>query len=398
MNILVCNAGSTSLKFKLFTMPTEQVLATGKVERVGSTDNAIFEYRNTLTGFTLQLSEQNIPTYTVGISQFLNALLTGEGQALNTIEEIERVGFKTVLAKNYYGIHELTDAVLGGMEAYLPVAPAHNRPYLDAIKQFKALLPNAVMVGAFETAFHTSIPPERVAYGIPAKWAEEYGIRRFGYHGASHSYIADVIADEYGGTGRLISCHLGGSGSLCAIVNGESVDTSFGLSLQTGIQHGYRTGDLDPYIFPYLLQKGLSVEDILLGLEKEGGMMGLSGISGDLRDIEEAAMQNNSRAQFALDVYCNGIVKYIGAFFAEIGGLDHLAFTGGVGEHSSIVRAIVCSQLSHLGVILDQEKNNNRPNKTGVWCISEKGSPVSIHIIPANEELGVARKTFSYSV
>lgn len=391
MKILVCNAGSTSLKFKLFDMPGEQVLCTGHVERVGSAE-AAFRYSNCLTGTCLRMDGQNIPTYSQGIELFLNCLLSPTHGVLCDIAEIARVGFKTVLAKGFYGIHELTDEVLLAMEAYLMVAPAHNGPYLEAIRQFRRILPAAKLVGAFETAFHTTIPLERRLYGVPYEWYERYGIQRMGYHGASHSYVADTVAAQKGGTGRLICCHLGGSGSICAIENGKSVDNSFGFSLQTGLIHANRTGDTDAYLFPYLLNQGLTAEEIIRGMDKRGGLLGISGVGNDLRDIRQAAEAGNSRAQLAIDTYCNGIVKYIGAYYAELGGLDNLAFTGGIGENAGFVRAAVCRGLRHLGIELTDWEQSTCG--CGVRIISSEESRVTVWVIPANEELGVARKTY----
>ncbi len=392
MKILVCNAGSTSLKFKLFNMPGDQVLAEGRVERVGSTDSAIFHFRKP-DGFRIDREGLSIPTYTEGIQMFLDCLLDPEYGSLKELKELERIGFKTVLSKNYYGIHELTPEVLQGMEEYLVVAPAHNIPYLEAIRQFQKLTPDAMLVGAFETAFHQTIPLERKVYGIPWEWHEKYGIERMGYHGASHSYVSETLTELYGSTGKTISCHLGGSGSLCAIDEGKSVDTSFGLSLQAGLIQSSRSGDMDPFIIPFLLKEGMELDEILEGLTKHGGLLGISGVSGNLRDVTAAAEQGNERARLAIDVFCNGIVRYIGAYYAELGGLDHLVFTGGIGEHGTNVRRIVCDQLRHMGVLLDPEKNVSCTENA---VISVPDSPVKIHVIPANEELGVARKTYAY--
>ena len=392
MKLLVCNAGSTSLKFKLFEMPDEQVLAEGKVERVG-TDSAIFHFSKP-DGFRIFQENLSIPTYTEGIQLFLDRLLDKEEGVLSELSELKRIGFKTVLSKDHYGIHELTPDVLQGMEDYMVVAPAHNCPYLEAIRQFQKLMPDAMLVGAFETAFHQTIPLERKIYGIPWEWQEKYGIERRGYHGASHSYVSETLTSMYGSTGKAISCHLGGSGSLCAIDNGKSVDTSFGLSLQVGIIQSNRCGDIDPFIVPFLLKEGMELDAVLEGLQKRGGLLGISGLSNDLRDIQEAADAGNERARLAIDVFCNGIVRHIGAYYAELGGLDHLVFTGGIGENGVLIRQKVCDQLRHMGILLDPEKNESCRGANTV--ISQEDSPVAIHVIPANEELGVARKTYQY--
>lgn len=394
MKILVCNAGSTSLKFKLFNMPEELVLAEGKVERVG-TDSAIFHYSG-LGDYRIFQEGLSVPTYTEGIQLFLDQILDPDRGLLSDLAELERIGFKTVLSRDHYGIHELTPEVLQGMEDYMVVAPAHNKPYLEAIRQFQKLTPDAMLVGAFETAFHQTIPPERRIYGIPWEWYEKYGIQRLGYHGASHSYVAETLTELYGSTGKAISCHLGGSGSLCAINDGKSVDTSFGISLQVGVIQSNRCGDIDPFIVPFLQKEGLSLDEVLDGLTKKGGLLGISGVSNDLRDVQEAADAGNERAKLAIDIFCNGIVRHIGAYFAELGGLDHLVFTGGIGEHGTRIREAVCNQLRHMGVWLDPVRNENCDG--GNVVISQEDSPVMVHVIPANEELGVARKTYSYSL
>ena len=312
MKVLVCNAGSTSLKFQLFDMPEERVLAAGKIERVGSEDNAIFHYESK-EGYQVELDKQCIPTYTAGIQMFLDCLVEPKHKVIDSLKELERVGFKTVLSKDHYGVHELTPEVLQGMEDYMVIAPAHNAPYLSAIRQFQELVPHAKLVGAFETAFHTTVPLERAIYGIPYEWYETYGIRRMGYHGASHEYVSDTVAAKYGTTGKTISCHLGGSCSLCAIDNGKSVDTSFGISLQVGINNSNRCGDIDPFIIPFLQKQGMELDEVLQGLTKRGGLLGISGVSNDLRLVEEAAEQGNERAGLAIDIFCNDIIRYIGA-------------------------------------------------------------------------------------
>ena len=388
MKVLVCNAGSTSLKFKLYEMPACTVLATGKVERVGSCDDAIFGYCNTVTGYRVDAGKMNIPDYAVGINKFLFELTQGKGAVLTDIREIERVGYKSVLSKNHYGVHEIDEAVMQGMRDFLPLAPVHNSAYLKAIETVQAVLPNARHVGVFETAFHRDIPLERKIYGVPYEWYETYGIQRLGYHGASHGYIADCLnaeKKEY----KAISCHLGGSASICGILNGKSVDTSFGMSLETGLIHANRVGDMDPTMIHFLKQVGLSEEEILQGCQKKGGLLGISGVSNDLRYVLEAADEGNERAKLAVDVFVTGIVHYIGAFFLDLGGLTDLVFTAGIGEHSDRVRARVCQHLGSIGVKLDAEANQkNAP------IISTPDSAVTVRVIPTDEELGIARRTY----
>ena len=394
MKVLAANVGSTSLKFKLFEMPEEAALCEAKIERVGSRDKAIFAYGSLVTGKHYRLEGQCIPDYTTGIRMFLEALVSGEYGVIKSVGEIDRIGFKTVLSKGFYGVHELTDAVMDGMRDYLFIAPVHNAAYLEAIGQFNNLLPDVPKIGVFETAFHTTIPIERRIYGVPYEWYEKYGLMRMGYHGASHGYIAQESC-AYGKAGRVISCHLGGSCSVCAIQDGRSVDTSFGFSLQSGLIHANRTGDADPYMIPFLKSEGLSAEEIEDGLSKHGGLLGISGVSNDMRDLQSAAESGNERARLAVDAFVSGIIKQVGAFYAELGGLDQLVFTGGIGEHSAFVRNAVCSQLRHLGIELDEEKNSASES---VGVVSAAGSAVLVTVVPANEELGVARETAAYEL
>ena len=301
--------------------------------------------------------------------------------------EIEAIGFKTVLAKGFYGVHELTDEVLDGMRAYMSVAPAHNSCYLEAIAAFRALLPGVRQVGVFETAFHQTIPLARRLYPIPYEWYERYGIMKMGYHGASHGYIARKLS----GYRRVISCHLGGSGSICAILDGKSVDNSFGFSLQAGVPHASRTGDMDVYVIPFLLNQGLSLEEIFEGLGKNGGLRGISGTSGDMRDIEAAIQSGSDRAALAIDVMAESILRYIGAYIVELGGLDALAFTGGIGENSAHLRARIISGLTFMGAQIDDQEN---ANGSGDRRVSTDDSTISIFVIPANEERIVVEETY----
>lgn len=390
MKILVCNAGSTSLKFKLYEMPQCDLMATGKVERVGSVNDAIFGYCNTGTGYREEAAGQNIPDYRAGIQRFLTCLTQGEGAVLADISEIQRVGYKSVLSKGHYGVHEIDEGVMQGMRDFLALAPVHNSAYLSAIQTVREALPQARHVGAFETAFHRDIPLERRLYGVPYEWYEKYGVQRLGYHGASHGYIADVLNAEKAEY-AAISCHLGGSASICAIRNGKSVDTSFGMSLETGLIHANRVGDMDPTMIHFLRQEGLSEREILEGCQKKGGLLGISGVSNDMRYIEESADAGNQRAKLAIDVFVTGIVHYIGAFYLDLGRLDDLVFTAGIGEHDPRIRRLVCEKLAPIGVKLDGGKNESCP---GEGVISTDDSAVCVRVIPTNEELGIARRTY----
>jgi len=299
------------------------------------------------------------------------------------------VGFKTVLSKDHYGVHILDEAAMRGMEEYMVVAPAHNKHYLEAVRTFIDVMPGTPMVGCFETGFHMTLEPEAYIYPLPYEWYEKYGLRRFGYHGASHSYAADCLNEILGEKYRAVTCHLGGSGSLAAIVNGESKETSFGLSLQCGIVQMSRAGDFDPYLIFFLHEHcGLSYEEIKEGLAKNGGLTGISGY-GDTRDLTEAAERGEERAKLAMDIYIREIVRYIGGYAALMGGIDALVFTGGVGENSAAIREGVMAKLGFLGF-----KGCAAPEKGSISEITDADSAARAFVIPANEELGVARKTY----
>jgi len=397
MKILVSNVGSTSLKFKLFEMPQEEVICTGKVERVGSPDDAIFVYVNCRTGYKEERI-CGIPGYTEGIGAFTACMTDAEHGVLKTIGEVDAVGFKTVAAKGFYGVHELTDEVMQAMEDYMSVAPAHNTAYLESIGCFRRMLPGVRFIGVFETAFHRTIPDKRALYSLPYEWYEKYGIRKLGYHGASHSYAASVLEEMYGGTQKAVTCHLGGSGSLCAVENGKSVDTSLGMALQIGVPQSNRVGDLDPYVIRYLEAQGLTEDEIFEAMTKKSGLLGVSGVGKDLRYIMDAAGKGNKRAVLAVDMFTESILHYIGAYAAKMGGLDNLVFTGGIGENSVYVREKVCSALAFMGLDFDAEANRRvspqtAVNEKGVNLISKEGSRVRALVIPANEEIIVCRRT-----
>lgn len=391
MNILVCNVGSTSLKFKLYEMPQETVLAQAYVERVGSADNGIYTYTRWSDHTRIERRQVAVPTYTEGIQLFLDTLLSKETGCLDEIAQIEAIGFKTVLSKGHYGVHRLTEEVLQGMEDYMAVAPAHNGPYLEAIRVFQKLLPEVELIGSFETAFQQTIPLSESLYAIPYEWYEKYGIRRLGYHGASHGHVTATLLEREGEADKVVSCHLGGSCSLSAIDGGKSLNNSFGFSLQAGVFHNSRVGDMDAYIIPFLLKEGMSIDEITYGLEKNSGLLGISGVSNDLRLVEEAAAAGHERAALAVEMFINSIVSHIGAYTAQMGGLKQLVFTGGIGENSVHVRRRVCERLAFLGVKLSKERNESDQKDK---VISADDSRVKVHVIPANEELGIARNVF----
>ncbi len=392
MLILICNVGSTSLKFKLYSMPKEKLIAEAKMDRVGSRNASSYYYRNAKNRKTVKMSDEDIPGYREGIIKFIDMLTDKETGALRSIGEVQAVGFKPVIGKGYSGVHYLDDNCISGMEEYLTIAPVHNSAYLEAIREFKSILHDMPMVGVFEPNFHRTIPEEARVYGIPYEWTQEYGIRKYGYHGASHRYVSEAAQGKYGAS-RIISCHLGGSGSICAIQDGKSLGNSFGFSLQSGVLHANRTGDLDPYAVIHLLKSGMTLDEVCAGLDKRGGLLGISGISNDMRDIQEAAT-SDYRAALAIKAYCYGIKSYIGSYYAILGGLDMLVFTGGTGENSKIVRNTVCSGLEHMGLVLDEAANERCKGKETI--ISTNDSPVKIAVIPTNEEIILAKEVYEH--
>lgn len=391
MKILVCNVGSTSLKYRLFEMDGagETTLAEGKQERVG-TQAGVWTHQN--AGEPAQKQSLPISGYTAGIRLMQGALLQ---KTLGSMTELDCVAFKAVHAKGVTGVQLLDDAVLAAMEAFNTVAPSHNPPYLAAIRQFREALPNTPLVGSFETGFHANMPPEAYLYSIPIEVSRKYAIRRYGFHGASHEYVSTRTAELMGRTDvKLISCHLGGSGSLCAVVNGRSVDTNLGLSLQCGVMHNNRCGDIDPYIPIYLMKDcGYTLERIETMLNKESGMLGMSGVSNDLRDVEAATQAGNEDAKNAVESYCYNIKKQIGAYAAAMGGVDAVSFAGGIGENSALVRRKALEGLEFLGVSLDESKNETaKPD-----CeLTGAGGHARIFVLATNEELVVARKARDY--
>ena len=313
------------------------------------------------------------------------------GGALATLSELSCVGFKVVHARGVSGVQVLTEDVLQKMAAFNSVAPAHNPPYIAAIRQFRDLLPDTPLIGAFETAFHQTMPPEASLYSIPIELSRKYDIHRYGFHGASHEYMSAWVADALDRTDlKLVSCHLGGSGSLCAVKNGQSIDTSMGISLQCGVMHNNRCGDIDPYIIFYLAEEcGMTLPEIKTMLQTKSGFLGMSGVSGDLRDVEQAAEAGNDDALNAILHYAYSIKKYIGAYAAAMGGLDAIVFGGGIGRHSPTIRALALSGLEFLGVRLDGEKNRHAVTGSD---ISMEDSLVRVIVLDTNEELVVARK------
>ncbi|HDL19240.1 MAG TPA: acetate/propionate family kinase [Bacteroidetes bacterium] len=385
MKILIANPGSTSYKCKLLNMTDADVIFQATVERIG--DEAGI-YSCQFSGEKEMKSVRNIPDYFAAINLTLDTL-----REKISLRDVAAVGFKTVLAKNVTGCVELTDAVLAAMKAYQPLAPVHTQVYLTAISVFKQMDVNFPLVGLFETAFHSHLPPEAYLYGIPYKYYEEHGIRKYGFHGASHRYIARRT-EELFGTGkqpfRAISCHLGGSSSICAIRDGISLDTSMGMSPQSGLLNAKRTGDLDPFALLYLMeQEKLSIAEIRDILISQSGIFGIDGRSGDLRDVIEAMEKGNERSALAFKTFAYYVKRYIGEYLAILNGADVIAFTAGSGQNSPQLRMGILQNTENLGIILDEAKNNANP-KEGL--ISADHSTVKVAVIPTNEEYIVARE------
>jgi acetate kinase len=387
MKVLVANLGSTSFKYRLFDMADERLLARGGVERIGSTESACFVEVGGKREDTVVLA----PDHAAAVRFALKQLADPKWACLKDPSELAAIGFKAVHARGITGVQRVDGHVLSAMEDYADVAPAHNPPYTQAMRLLARELPEIPLVAAFETGFHETIPPANRHYAVPHEWAEQHGIKRWGFHGASHRYIAWRAGELLGNPqARIISCHLGGSSSLCAIADGQSVGNSLGMSPQSGLPHNNRVGDFDPFALPALMRAtGKTLDEILKDLACNSGMLGLSGLSNDLRDIEQAARQGNDRARLALDVFVASVRHYLGAYLLQLNGADAIIFTGGIGENSPVIRWAVCADLDWFGIALDAEKN---ATAKGEMALQTSWSRVQVWIMPTNEELIVARQ------
>jgi acetate kinase len=386
MKILVANLGSTSFKYRLFDMADERVLARGGVDRIGSPESRCFVE----TGGRRDETNLAAKDHAVAVRLCLTQLT--ERSVLKNARELGGIGFKAVHAQGMTGVQRVNDHALSAMEAYNDVAPAHNPPYVKAMRLLAKELPEIPLVAAFETGFHETIPAAERSYAVPLEWAEKHGIKRWGFHGASHRYIAERAGELLGNAkARIISCHLGGSSSLCAIKDTQSQANSLGMSPQTGLPHNNRVGDFDPFALPALIRAtGKTLEQLLDDLANRSGLLGLHGRSNDLRDIEAAADMGEPRARFALDVFVASVRHYLGAYLLLLGGADAIVFTGGIGENSKTMRQRICAGLDWFGISLDDAKNRNAK---GEARIDATGSRVQLWIMPTNEELIVARQT-----
>ncbi len=384
MKILVANLGSTSFKYRLFDMADERELARGGVERIGSAEGKSFVE----IGGHREEAVLAAKDHAIAVKLCLQQL--ADKRCLMSPRELAAIGFKAVHAKDITGVRRVDARVLAAMEAYNNLAPAHNPPYVTAMRLLAKELPDIPLVAAFETGFHATIPPAQKLYAVPLEWAEKYGVKRWGFHGASHRYIAERTATLLGKPdAKMISCHLGGSSSLCAIKDGQSQATSMGLSPQSGLPHNNRAGDFDPFALPLLMRaSGKNLEQLLDDLANRSGLLGLSGFN-DLRDIEQAAAKNDSRARLALDVYVAAVRHYLGGYLVLLGGADAIVFTGGIGENSVAMRAAICADLGWFGIQLDPQTN---AKARGEAAIHAPTSRVQLLIMPTNEELIVARQ------
>ncbi|MCE9555845.1 MAG: acetate/propionate family kinase [Planctomycetes bacterium] len=406
MKILVANLGSTSFKYRLFDMADERQLARGGIERIGASESPCFVETDGLespshVGRASQPVtkrhelQAKVPDHAEAVRRCLAQLTDPEYGCLKDPSEVAAIGFKAVHGGRVSGVQRVTDDVLNAMEEMNLVAPAHNPPYIAAMRQLRERLPEIPLVAAFETGFHQTIPEHNRYYAIPWSWVEEHQVRRWGFHGASHAYIARRAAELWQHEGRnpaglrVVSCHLGGSSSLTAIRDGQSVATSMGMSPQTGLLQNNRVGDFDPFALTHVMERtGLELDEVLKQLSSQGGLLGLSGKSGDVRDLEEAATAGDVRSKMALEVFVANIRQYLGWMLVELGGADMLVFTGGIGENAVDIRAGVCANLGELGIELDYERN--RATRTE-GDISSAASKTRVWVIPTNEEIVVAR-------
>src|SRR6056297_2667266 len=362
MKVLVLNSGSSSIKFQLFNMEEEKVLAKGLVERIGIDDSGI-EYEN----YNGQEVEKaiDIKNHKEGIEHVVEMLLDSEIGVLNSIDEINAVGHRVVHGGEKFAHSTLiTDEVIEKIEEVTPLAPLHNPHNLSGIKVCKELLPGKPQVGVFDTAFHQTMPEEAYIYAIPYEYYEEYGVRRYGFHGTSHKYVSNRCAelmDKDAEDAKIITCHLGNGASIAAVDGGDSVDTSMGMTPLEGLVMGTRSGDIDPAIIPFLMEKeDLNTKKIDNILNTESGLLGVSGISNDSRDVRQAALNGNHRAELADKIFNYRVRKYIGEYMAVLNGVDAVVFTGGIGENAGEVRKHIIEKLDNLGFKLDFKANKTR--------------------------------------
>lgn len=393
MKILVINCGSSSLKYQLINAATEDVLAKGLCERIGI--DGILTYQP--ADGEKEKTEKAMPTHTEAIKYVIEALTNEKTGVIKSLDEVGAVGHRIVHGGEKFTTSTLlTEETIKGIEECSDLAPLHNPANLIGIRACQELMPNVPMVGVFDTAFHQTMPKTAYLYGLPYEYYEKYKVRRYGFHGTSHSFVskrtAELIGKPYNDC-KIIVCHLGNGASLSAVKNGESVDTSMGLTPLEGLVMGTRSGDIDPAIIEFVAKKeNKTIDEMMTILNKKSGLLGISCLSSDGRDLEQAAEKGDDKAQAALDIFAYRVIKYIGAYAAAMNGVDAIAFTAGIGENDANCRKNVCKNLSYLGVTIDEELNNCRGVERE---ISTPDSKVRVFVVPTNEELAIARETMA---
>ena len=391
MNVLVINCGSSSLKFQLINSESEAVLAKGLCERIGIDGRLTYQP----AGGEKNVSEKAMPTHTEAIQFVIDALTDADTGVVKSLDEIGAVGHRVV-----HGGEKFAKSVVVTPEVKAAIAecndhaPLHNPANLIGIEACESLMPGTPQVVVFDTAFHQTMPEKAYMYGLPYEYYEKYKVRRYGFHGTSHSFVskrvAEIVGKPYNAT-KTIVCHLGNGASVSAVLNGESVDTSMGLTPLEGLVMGTRSGDIDPAIMEFIAKKeNLDITGIMNVLNKKSGVEGVSGVSSDFRDLEAAAKAGNKRAELAIDVFAYRVAKYVGAYTAAMNGVDNIVFTAGIGENCALVRTKVCSYLGYLGITIDEEANGKRGEEI---IISTPDSKVKVLVVPTNEELAIARET-----
>ncbi|MGN1206260.1 MAG: acetate kinase [Eubacterium sp.] len=391
MKVLVINCGSSSLKYQLIDAQTEKALAVGLCERIGI-DGRL---NHTPAGGEKVVINKDMPDHEVAVQMVLDELTDEKYGVISDLKEIDAIGHRVVHGgEKFASSVVINDEVMAAIEECNPLAPLHNPANLIGIRACQAIMPGVPNVAVFDTAFHQTMEPTAFMYGLPYECYEKYKVRRYGFHGTSHSFVSKRAIDMAGldpENSKVIVCHLGNGASVSAVKNGKSVDTSMGLTPLEGLVMGTRSGDIDPAIIEYLAHAmDKSLEEVMKILNKESGVYGLSGVSSDFRDLEKAADEGDKKAQLAQDVFGYRVAKYIGAYTAAMNGVDAIAFTAGLGENNGIMREYVCSFLEYLGVEIDKKKNSVRGEET---IVSTPNSKVKVLVVPTNEELAIARET-----
>ncbi|CAM3309129.1 acetate/propionate family kinase [Helicobacter labetoulli] len=392
MNVLVINCGSSSLKFQLFNADTEKVLASGICDRIGI-EGSVLNYKDSEGKKTEK--KEPMPNHTKAIEMVLEALTDKQNGAISSLEDIRAVGHRVVHGGEFFKESVLiNDTVLTHIKECSDLAPLHNPANLMGIDVCRQKMPNTPMVAVFDTAFHQTMPPQAYVYGVPYEWYEKHKVRRYGFHGTSHKYVSQKTAEFLGlhyHNSKIIVCHLGNGSSISAVKNGRCVDTSMGLTPLEGLIMGTRSGDLDPAILEYISKReDLDIQSILNMLNKKSGVLGISGVSSDFRDLLDADLGGNERAKLARLAFAYRVMKYVGAYCAAMNGVDAVSFCAGVGENAKFIRGMIVRQLEFLGVELDEEANNICGQEA---IISTPDSKVKVCVIPTNEELVIARDT-----